>query len=802
MTLYPLVLVLGLTGLPEQTIDAFPYPDVQAASRAWSVPKAGRLAVVEDQGRKVVQVALPFASQPTLERIALDRHVKLDLSVPGGFEFEAKVDPPAAVGHFSLYFHAGAGWYHASVSLGRPGWQTFRVSKAAFGTEETPGGWQQVDTIRIAAWRAQPKDGTLRIRRLASQWHPIALVVPAAESGRGRGEATAAAGAAKQVAPLLSELGLGCDAVDEEAVARGALGDRKVAILAYNPHLGDEAIAALEKFVAGGGKLIACYSLPERLARLLGMKRGKYLRPERAGQFAEMRFDTAGMPGMPKSVRQASWNISVAEPAGPETRVVGRWFDDAGGATGQPALLVSKQGAYFTHLILPDDREGKKELLAGLVGSLWPDLWRQMAVNTLEAGGEVGHLQTLDELRAYVAKQGVASSRQCLDRGLQALQAARAQCQAGVYFDALRLARIARQQLSESYLRAATSVACEGRAVWNHSGTGAYAGDWERSARELSQAGFNMVLPNMLWAGVAHYASDVLPRSATYDRYGDQIAECVTAAHRHGIEVHVWKVNWNLANAPKTFVEKMRAAGRTMVTARGKPQDWLCPSHPENLKLEAESMLEVARKYAVDGLHFDYIRYPGGDCCYCDGCRQRFEVQSGRPVVDWPKACVSGPRLAEYRVWRCQQITRLVERVSREGKQIRPGLKISAAVFSAYPGCRESVGQDWVAWVRAGYLDFLCPMDYTNSDLAFATLVENQLRLIERKIPMYPGIGATSSSSTLEPDRVAGQIDYARRLGASGFTIFNYQESTARGIIPVLALGPTSKSAAVPHRGK
>jgi uncharacterized lipoprotein YddW (UPF0748 family) len=802
MTLSTFVLLASLTAQPDLTIDAFSYPNAQAARRAWSAPAAAQLTVVDDGGRKVLQAALPFAAQPTLERIALDRRVKLDLSVPGGFEFEARVDPPTAVAHFSLYFHSGQGWYHASVSPTRRGWQTFRISKVAFRTEATPGGWDQVDTIRIAAWRGQAKEGSVRLRRLANQWHALALVVPAARGEGGKGEAAVAVSTAKRLASLFTELGLGCDTIDEEAVSHGALGERKVALLAYNPHLSDATIAALEKFVAGGGKVIACYSLPERLARLLGMKRGQYLREKRPGQFAEMRFEADDMRGMPKAVRQASWNIATAEPADSHTRVVGRWFDATGQTTGQPALLVSARGAYFTHTVLPDDREGKKQLLASLISHLWPEVWRQMATGVLADVGQFGHLETVAELQAYVAAGKNAAAEQRLAQGLKALAAARSKCQAGAYFDALAQARTARDELAEAYLRSMPSVGREGRAVWNHSGTGAYPGDWERSARELRQAGFNMLVPNMLWAGVAHYASDVLPRSATFARHGDQIAQCVAAAQRHGLQVHVWKVNWNLANAPEAFVEKMRAAGRTMVTSHGEPEQWLCPSHPENFQLERDSMLEVARKYAVDGLHFDYIRYPSGNCCYCDGCRRRFEAHSGRAVANWPKDCVSGSRRAEYRDWRCQQITRLVEAVSREGKRIRPGLKISAAVFSAYPACRESVGQDWVSWVRAGYLDFLCPMDYTDSDLAFSTLVENQLRLIERRIPLYPGIGATSSSSTLGADRVAGQIFQARRLGANGFTLFNYQETTAAGIIPRLALGPTAQPATLPHAEK
>ena len=310
-----------------------------------------------------------------------------------------------------------------------------------------------------------------------------------------------------------------------------------------------------------------------------------------------------------------------------------------------------------------------------------------------------------------------------------------------------------------------------------------------------------MIVPNMLWGGVAHYESDILPRSSTYEKYGDQIAQCVAAAKEHGLEVHVWKVNHYLsARSPKEFVEKLRRAGRLQASVRGEEKDWLCPSHPENLKLELESMLEVVRKYDVDGLHFDYIRYPDHDYCYCAGCRKRFEAASGRKVEAWPDDCYSGERKEEYNDWRCLQITRLVAAVHREAKKLRGELKISAAVFGSYPACRASIAQDWVAWVKAGYVDFLCPMDYTPSDLAFRGRVRGQLRLVEGRVPLYPGIGATATGIQLSPDRVVGQIHHARSLGAGGFTIFDLNPKTAEAILPGVALGAGSQKAVPPHR--
>jgi uncharacterized lipoprotein YddW (UPF0748 family) len=366
--------------------------------------------------------------------------------------------------------------------------------------------------------------------------------------------------------------------------------------------------------------------------------------------------------------------------------------------------------------------------------------------------------------------------------------------------EAVALARQGRASLVDAYQRSHRSPTSEGRAVWNHSGTGAYPGDWPRSARLLAEAGVNMILPNMLWAGRAHYPSDVLPRSATFRRYGDQVEQCLAAARQHGLEVHVWKVNYNLSGAPSAFVEKLRRGGRTVVSADGEPRDWLCASDPENLKLELDSMLEVARRYDVDGLHFDYIRYPSREYCYCDNCRKRFEADSGRKVDDWPADCHSGPRSKEYNDWRCRQITNLVAAVHREAKKIRSTLRISAAVFSTYPNCRRTIAQDWPEWIKAGYLDFVCPMDYTTSDRGFATLVAAQVALVDGRIPLYPGIGATASRSKLSADRVVGQIHLARTLGAQGFTIFNFSPATAESILPGLGLGVGACTAVPPHR--
>jgi uncharacterized lipoprotein YddW (UPF0748 family) len=349
------------------------------------------------------------------------------------------------------------------------------------------------------------------------------------------------------------------------------------------------------------------------------------------------------------------------------------------------------------------------------------------------------------------------------------------------------------QELIQKYCVSVPSTSPEFRAWWEHSGLGAYPGDWDRTMKELSESGFNVVIPNFLTGGSANYASDVIPRNQKFEQYGDQVEQAIKAGKKYGVEVHAWQVCWWLLGASDEHIKKMRIAGRTQRSFNGEICAWLCPSHPENIDLECRTLCELVKQYPdLDGIHFDYIRYRNYEHCYCDGCRERFTKDTGCQIQNWPKDAGSGGIFCEkYVQWRCDNITKLVECVHREAKKIRPNIKISAAVFTDYPGCRISVGQDWVQWIENGYLDFVCPMTYTTNLYQFESFIKRQRELIGNKIPLYPGIGATATQIPMLPDRVAAQIQIARDLNASGFVIFNLDAQTINTILPILKLGVT-----------
>ena len=297
----------------------------------------------------------------------------------------------------------------------------------------------------------------------------------------------------------------------------------------------------------------------------------------------------------------------------------------------------------------------------------------------------------------------------------------------------------------------------------------------------------------MLWGGTAYYPSKVLPVAREIAARGDQVAECLAACRKHGLQMHVWKVNWNLSSrAPKEFAERMRREGRLQASAQGKEEPWLCPSSPENKKLEVESMLELVRDYAIDGIHFDYIRYPDGEHCFCAGCRQRFEA-AGTKVKNWPADVLSGgSQRLPWLDWRRGNITAVVKMISEQARLIRPKIRISAAVFPNWATDRDGVGQDWKLWCERGYLDFACPMDYTPSNRNFENLVARQVQWAGR-VPCYPGIGYSASSSHFGADRAIEQIKIARRQNTGGFVIFNYGKPESEELLPLLGMGITAK---------
>jgi uncharacterized lipoprotein YddW (UPF0748 family) len=113
-------------------------------------------------------------------------------------------------------------------------------------------------------------------------------------------------------------------------------------------------------------------------------------------------------------------------------------------------------------------------------------------------------------------------------------------------------------------------------------------------------------------------------------------------------------------------------------------------------------------------------------------------------------------------------------------------------VFPNWTTDRDGVGQDWKLWCEKGYVDFVCPMDYTPLNGSFENMVARQVEWAGRT-PCYPGIGESASSSHFGADRVIDQIHISRRHHTHGFVILNYGPAESGELLPLLGSGITGK---------
>jgi hypothetical protein len=327
----------------------------------------------------------------------------------------------------------------------------------------------------------------------------------------------------------------------------------------------------------------------------------------------------------------------------------------------------------------------------------------------------------------------------------------------------------------------------ERRGVWLHVGADRHPKD---VMPELKRLGLNMAVLRIAGGTAAFYASQVQPdvQDPLAAEGGDWLAEAVRHAHANGIEIHPYVNNCVVeGRTSRQSLQRLRAAGRLQEGPDGSPIDWFCPSQEANLAAIERPMVEIVSRYDVDGVQYDFIRYPNSQGCFCATCRARFEQETGQPVGDWPQDVVDGERHPEWVEFRCERISAIVERVSTRIRAVNPNVQISAAVFADWPACRESIGQDWARWCRAGWLDAVCPMNYTQDPAAFAAHAATHRAAVPPDFPVLQGIGISSGAGSMdEPGHLAAHITLARQAGAAGFLGFCYRpEHTTTLFLPL-----------------
>ncbi|WP_216327630.1 family 10 glycosylhydrolase [Deinococcus aestuarii] len=218
----------------------------------------------------------------------------------------------------------------------------------------------------------------------------------------------------------------------------------------------------------------------------------------------------------------------------------------------------------------------------------------------------------------------------------------------------------------------------------------------------------------------------------------DPLADLIEKAHPLGLQVHAWIITtaiWNSPTPPKSPAHAFNAHGPDRAGQGnwilGKfdgtvkaGSDWLLdPGHPDAAEYIRNMYVSVVRNYDVDGIQFDRVRYPdfnpvGGPngWGYNETALARFRAETGASGTPAPED-------PAWAAWRRAQVTNLVRDTALAVKAVRPDVSVNAATITygagpttdeGFTGTRtyNEVLQDWLTWVREGYLDLNVMMNY------------------------------------------------------------------------------------------
>ena len=324
----------------------------------------------------------------------------------------------------------------------------------------------------------------------------------------------------------------------------------------------------------------------------------------------------------------------------------------------------------------------------------------------------------------------------------------------------------------------------EVRAVWITTVNGL---DWpkstdpaeqQRSLREmivkLHGAHFNTIFFQVRGRGDALYRSslepwsDILTGALGKDPGWDPLQFVIDEAHARAMEVHAWfNTLYVRSGKGEIPVSKPRhvALEHPDWVQNVEGQSWLDPGLPAVRNFLVKVGMEIVRRYDVDGVQFDFARYPGTQ--YPDEKTYK-RYGNGTPKDDW----------------RRENITKFIRAFYDSATALKPAIKIGSAPIGIYTNIGTTKGlqgysdlyQDSRAWLRERVQDYVVPQVYWSlgdqrADPDFSIVAKDwSEHSFGRHV--YVGIGAYKADVH---QQIPALIDVSRSLGVSGNSFFRYE---------------------------
>ncbi len=297
----------------------------------------------------------------------------------------------------------------------------------------------------------------------------------------------------------------------------------------------------------------------------------------------------------------------------------------------------------------------------------------------------------------------------------------------------------------------------------------------------------------------ALYKSDIEPWSPYLtgkmgqapEPFYDPLQFVVEEAHKRGLEAHAWfnpyralgslKIPVSDDHVSKTKPQIVRTYGDNL---------WLDPGMKETQEHSLAVILDVVKRYDIDGIHIDDYFYP-----------YKVKDPKTKTEVSFPDdesyaAYKAGGGTLERDDWRRDNINKFVESFYTETKKVKPWVKVGISPFgiwkTGFPPQIKGFSQynelysDALLWLKEGWVDYMTPQLYwsvSKPETSFIELLRwwcNESAKSAKR-PIWAGMFTSltqdydkQTPKSYRPDEIPNQIKWCRLTpGASGQVHFS-----------------------------
>lgn len=310
--------------------------------------------------------------------------------------------------------------------------------------------------------------------------------------------------------------------------------------------------------------------------------------------------------------------------------------------------------------------------------------------------------------------------------------------------------------------------------------------------RVAKESGLNALVLQVRPSADAFYASDLEPWSEFLngeqgkapEPFYDPLRFAVEEAHKAGLELHCWfnpYRAWHPAAKGKKHSSYIGSRNPELVKKYGK-YEWMDPGEPAVRDRTLQVIVDVVRRYDIDGVHIDDYFYP-------------YPINENGSPVDFP----DGPSWRAYQAtggslskadWRRENVNRMIKGINEAIHAEKPWVKFGISPFgiyrSGYPaGIVAGLDQyaelyaDAKLWLNEGWCDYFTPQLYWpthQTKQAYEPLLNWWLSENKQGRHVWPG-NFTSRTNPKEGNwpasEVAKQVEITRKSQAGGNVHFS-----------------------------